>query len=118
MNIILCPIKVNTSTIELTVHTSCYCILDLLCVSIISLYFFTSFQQSLISSIFTFVNLLRVIKLLDRKLCYVLFNNCHSVVFMIMLHLGYISPTPIKDIIDGFKPRYYTASVANFDLVF
>ena len=28
----LCPIEVNSNTIELTVHTSCYCILDLLCV--------------------------------------------------------------------------------------
>ena len=28
----LCPIKVNSNTIELTVHTSFYCILDLLCV--------------------------------------------------------------------------------------
>ena len=27
----LCPIKVNSNTIELIVHTSCYCILDLLC---------------------------------------------------------------------------------------
>ena len=27
-----CPIKVNSNTIELTVHTSCYCVLDLLCV--------------------------------------------------------------------------------------
>ena len=27
-----CPIKVNSNTIELTVHTSCYCFLDLLCV--------------------------------------------------------------------------------------
>ena len=27
-----CPIKVNSNTIELIVHTSCYCILDLLCV--------------------------------------------------------------------------------------
>ena len=27
----LCPIKVNSNTIELTIHTSCYCILDLLC---------------------------------------------------------------------------------------
>ena len=27
-----CPIKVNSNTIELTVLTSCYCILDLLCV--------------------------------------------------------------------------------------
>ena len=26
----LCPIKVNSNTIELTVHTSCYCVLDLL----------------------------------------------------------------------------------------
>ena len=27
-----CPIKGNSNTIELTVHTSCYCVLDLLCV--------------------------------------------------------------------------------------
>ena len=27
-----CPIKVNSITIELTVHTSCYCVLDFLCV--------------------------------------------------------------------------------------
>ena len=25
----LCPIKVNSNTIELTVHLSCYCVLDL-----------------------------------------------------------------------------------------
>ena len=31
-NTMLCPIKVNSNTIELTVHTSCYCVLDLLCV--------------------------------------------------------------------------------------
>ena len=30
-----CPFKVNSSTIELTVHTSSYCILDLLCVKIL-----------------------------------------------------------------------------------
>ena len=28
----LCPIKVKSNRIELTVHTSCYCVLDLLCV--------------------------------------------------------------------------------------
>ena len=28
------PIKVDNKTIELTVHTSCYCVLDLLCVII------------------------------------------------------------------------------------
>ena len=28
-----CYIKVNSNTIELTVHTFCYCILDLLCVN-------------------------------------------------------------------------------------
>ena len=28
----LCPIKINSDTNELTVHTSCYCVLDLLCV--------------------------------------------------------------------------------------
>ena len=27
-----CPIQVNSSKIELTVDTSCYCVLDLLCV--------------------------------------------------------------------------------------
>ena len=27
----LCPIEVNSNTIELTVHTSCYWVLDLLC---------------------------------------------------------------------------------------
>ena len=29
-----CPIKVNSNTIELTVHSSCYCVLDLLCVMV------------------------------------------------------------------------------------
>ena len=33
VNTMLCPIKVNSYTIELTVHTSCYCILDLLFVT-------------------------------------------------------------------------------------
>ena len=28
----LCPIKVSSNTIKLTVHTSCYCVVDLLCV--------------------------------------------------------------------------------------
>ena len=32
LHIVLCLIKVKSNTIELTVHTSCYCILDLLCV--------------------------------------------------------------------------------------
>ena len=27
-----CPIKVNSNTVELTVHISCYCVLDILCV--------------------------------------------------------------------------------------
>ena len=31
-----CPIKVNSNTVELTVHTSCYCILDLLYVNLSS----------------------------------------------------------------------------------
>ena len=35
----LCPIKSNSNTIELTVHTYCYCVLDLLCV--ITLFIFT-----------------------------------------------------------------------------
>ena len=29
----LCPIKANSKTIELTVHNSCCCVLDLLCVT-------------------------------------------------------------------------------------
>ena len=29
----LCPINVNTNAIELIMHTSCYCVLDLLCVT-------------------------------------------------------------------------------------
>ena len=29
----LCPIKVNRNAIELAVDTSCYCVLDLLCVT-------------------------------------------------------------------------------------
>ena len=28
-----CPVKVNSNTIELKVHTSCYCVLDLLVVT-------------------------------------------------------------------------------------
>ena len=31
-NTMLCPIKVNSDTIELIVHISCYCVLDLLSV--------------------------------------------------------------------------------------
>ena len=33
INIMLCPIKVNSNTIELIVHASSYCVLDLLCVT-------------------------------------------------------------------------------------
>ena len=32
INTTSCPIKVKSNTIEITVHTSCYCILDSLCV--------------------------------------------------------------------------------------
>ena len=32
----LCPIKFNSNTIELKVHTSCYCVLDLPLHSILS----------------------------------------------------------------------------------
>ena len=40
INTMSCPIKVNINTIELTVHTSCNCVLDLLCVNCIeSVYF-------------------------------------------------------------------------------
>ena len=41
----LCPIKVNSNTIELTVQTSCYCVLDLLCVKPTLV-----FQQTKVSS--------------------------------------------------------------------
>ena len=30
----LCPVKVNSNTMKFTVHTSCYSILDLLCVNV------------------------------------------------------------------------------------
>ena len=33
INTMSCPIKVYSNTIELTFHTSCYCVLDLLCVT-------------------------------------------------------------------------------------
>ena len=32
INIMLCPIKINISTIELTVHPPCYCVFELFCV--------------------------------------------------------------------------------------
>ena len=32
INTMLCPIKVNSNTIDFIMHISCYCILDLLCV--------------------------------------------------------------------------------------
>ena len=32
-NTMLFPFRVNSNTIELTLHTSCYCVLDLLCVN-------------------------------------------------------------------------------------
>ena len=32
INAMLCPIEDNNNTIELTVHTYCYWVLDLLCV--------------------------------------------------------------------------------------
>ena len=37
LNIVLCPIKVNSNKIELTVHSSCYCVLNLLCVIALSI---------------------------------------------------------------------------------
>ena len=33
INTMSCPIKVNDNTIKLTARTSCYCVLDLLCVN-------------------------------------------------------------------------------------
>ena len=35
MNTVLCPIILNSNTTELTVHTSCYWVLDLLCVNML-----------------------------------------------------------------------------------
>ena len=37
INTMLCPIKVKRNTIELTVHTFCYCILDLVCVTFVKI---------------------------------------------------------------------------------
>ena len=34
INTLSCIIKVNCNTIELTVHTSCYCVLELLCINV------------------------------------------------------------------------------------
>ena len=39
MNVMLCLIKVNSNTIELRVHSSCYWVLDLLCVILLDRYF-------------------------------------------------------------------------------
>ena len=36
INTMLCPMNVNSNTIELTVRTSFYCILDLICVTTFS----------------------------------------------------------------------------------
>ena len=51
INTMSCPIKVNSNTIELTVHTSCYCVLDLLCVNtdflMLPVCFFSMVQISL-----------------------------------------------------------------------
>ena len=50
INTMSCPFKVNSNTIELSVHTSCYCVLDLLCVqgkNLVTLFYidvFKSFQ--------------------------------------------------------------------------
>ena len=33
INNVFCPIIFNSNTIEITVHTSCYWVLDLLCVN-------------------------------------------------------------------------------------
>ena len=35
INTMSCPIKVNSNTTELTVCTSCYCVLDLLSVNVV-----------------------------------------------------------------------------------
>ena len=36
INTMLCPVKNNSNKIELTVHTSCYWVLDLLCVKCVT----------------------------------------------------------------------------------
>ena len=44
-----CPIKVNSKTIELTLQPSCYCVLDLLCVTLEKLVtFFPSYPPSFV----------------------------------------------------------------------
>ena len=47
INTVLCFIKFNSNTIELIVHTSCYCVLDLLCVTKIVLKFVLTFSKKL-----------------------------------------------------------------------
>ena len=66
-----CSIKVNSNTIELTMHTSCYCILDLLCVncSLMKLYMTScksSCEISLSDIFFVFM---------AKWLCWLCFSN-------------------------------------------
>ena len=39
INTVLCLMKVNNNTIELKVHTSCYCVSELLCVIVLCFIF-------------------------------------------------------------------------------
>ena len=72
-----CPIKVDRNTIELTVYTSCYCVLDLLCVSCITFYGcrcqLTLFSISLFDKYKFWIFLLQKMK---SPLFFLCFNEC------------------------------------------
>ena len=53
INTTSCPIKVNSNTTELTVHTSCYCILDSLCVNCIQLMGFLQTSKTNLCNLFS-----------------------------------------------------------------
>ena len=58
----LCPIKVNSKTIELTLHTYCYCVLHSLCVNRIAIGFNSESAPS-----FTFLCGIKVNKRVNSK---------------------------------------------------
>ena len=76
----LCPIKVNSNTIELTVHTSYYCVLNLLCVT-----FLINIQVCL--NKFQFVNICFSSKLLYQTWLWIeiysraLLNNGNAILY-------------------------------------
>ena len=50
INTVLCPVKINNNTIELTVHTFCYWVLDLLCVTNITAFIGTKYPCSVLKN--------------------------------------------------------------------